>query len=46
MKEIDESLPKFERLDVTMLPGACFQIGNVLYHFCSADIMFFVCYES
>ena len=42
MKEIDESVPKFERPDETLLPGVCFQIGNLLYHhFCSADIMLF-----
>ena len=42
MKEIDQSVPKFERPDETLLPGVCFQIGNLLYHhFCSADIMLF-----
>ena len=32
MKEIDESVPKFERPDGTLLPGACFEIGNLLYY--------------
>ena len=42
MKGIYESVPKFECLDGTLLPGACFQIGNLSYHhFCSADIMLF-----
>ena len=42
MKEIDEFVPKFECSDRMLLPGACFQIGNLLYHhFCSADIMLF-----
>ena len=39
---MDESVPKFERPDGTLLPVACFQVGNLLYHhFCSADIMLF-----
>ena len=29
MKETDESVPKFERPDGTLLPGACFQIGHL-----------------
>ena len=41
MKETDESVPKFECPDGTLLPGACFQVGNLLYHFCSGDIMLF-----
>ena len=40
MKETDdllfhgrsESAPKFQRPDGTLLPGACFQIGSLLYH--------------
>ena len=35
LKEIDESVPKFESPDGTLLPGASFQTGNLLYHhFC------------
>ena len=42
LKEIDESVPKFEHPDGTLLPGTCFQIGNLLYHhFCYANIMLF-----
>ena len=44
MKEIDESVPKFECADGTLLAGACFQIGNLLslyHHFREADIMLF-----
>ena len=42
MKEMDESVPKFECPDGMLLLGACFQIGNLLYHhFFSADIMLF-----
>ena len=32
MKEIDESVPKFEGPEGTLLPGACFQIENLLCH--------------